>query len=235
MEGMGNQTGSAGFHESWLVYEDAYLLAINKPSGLLTIPDGYKPELPHVSGILGSRFGRIWIVHRLDKETSGLLLLARDAHTHRHLNQQFEERSIAKTYYALVCGAPPWQEKVIDLPLRVNGDRKHRTTVDAQRGKPAASHAVLLERYTLAAWLAVHPTTGYTQQIRAHLAAEGFPILFDALYHRPAHPPEPSMSFPTRLGLHAYSIKFSHPVTSDTIQLNAPPPDDFQKMKTALQ
>jgi tRNA pseudouridine32 synthase / 23S rRNA pseudouridine746 synthase len=218
--------------KNWLVYQDEFLLAVNKPSGLRTIPDGYDSSLPYLSGMLEEQFGRVWVVHRLDKETSGILLLARNADVHRHLNEQFDRREISKTYHALVSGRPPWLHKQINLPLMVNGDRKHRTVVDEERGKPAISDVKVLVQYPSGALLAVSPKTGYTHQIRAHLSAVGYPILYDSLYRRPSHPPFPGT--PVRLALHALEIEFNHPHTRMTKQLIAPYPSDFTKMLDGL-
>jgi tRNA pseudouridine32 synthase / 23S rRNA pseudouridine746 synthase len=229
---MENIQANWGPVKDWLIYQDEFLLAINKPSGLRTIPDGYDHSLPHLVSALNGEFGRLWVVHRLDKETSGILLLARSAEVHRHLNQQFDRREITKTYHAIVAGSPPWQRTTIDLPLHVDGDRKHRTVVDSQRGKAAVSDIEVLSRYPHSTIVAVRPKSGYTHQIRAHLAAEGFPILFDSLYRRLSHPAFPVM--PGRLALHALRIAFTHPYTGQTVELEAPIPADLKEMLQAL-
>lgn len=89
-----------------LIYADGYLVAVNKPAGLPVLPDGYRPQAPHLRGLLAQAFGRIWIVHRLDRETSGVLVAALDARAHAFLNAQFERRQARKIYHALVVGEP---------------------------------------------------------------------------------------------------------------------------------
>jgi tRNA pseudouridine32 synthase / 23S rRNA pseudouridine746 synthase len=229
---MGNIAFNWNSENEWLIYQDDFLLIVNKPSGLRTIPDGYNPDLPHLSGILTQQFGRLWTVHRLDKETSGILIFARDPDVHRHLNLQFERREITKIYHAIAFGSPPWQKKEIELPLRVNGDRKHRTIIDQKQGKPATSTVEVLARYSQASLLAIQPKSGYTHQIRAHLAAVGFPILFDPLYN-----PAPNSPFTedfSRLALHALQIKLVHPKTETTAIFKAPYPQDFVEMLAAV-
>jgi tRNA pseudouridine32 synthase / 23S rRNA pseudouridine746 synthase len=224
-----------GTVEDWLIYKDDQLLVVNKPAGLRTIQDGYDHALPHLFGLLASHFGRVWIVHRLDKETSGVILFTRSLESHRQLNQQFNLREVEKTYHALVTGSPPWEQIYIDLPLLVDGDRKHRTIVDHQRGKSANSAVEVLGRFPNAALLAVRPTSGYTHQIRAHLAAAGFPILFDPLYRRSTDPPNPTIAMPTRLALHAHQIRFIHPHSKEAVQFEAPYPPDFKCMLAAVK
>ena len=130
-----------------VLYQDDGILVINKPAGLATLPDGYDPSLPHIKSVLEPQVGPLWIVHRLDKDTSGVLVLARSAAAHRSLNTQFEERLVSKVYHALVIGNPDWKVKTVSLPLRSNGDRLHRTVVDQARGKPAVTHFKVLERF----------------------------------------------------------------------------------------
>jgi RluA family pseudouridine synthase len=165
-----------------VVLEDEALLVINKPPGLLSIPDGYDPSLPHLAGLLQERYGRVWVVHRLDKDTSGVMLFARSADAHRALNQQFEERKTRKEYHAVCVGMPEWETLSITLPLRVNGDRRHRTVIDHQTGKPAETDAAVLQRLGVFTLVSALPHTGYTHQIRTHLAAMALPILDDPLY-----------------------------------------------------
>src|SRR5512136_1995664 len=116
-----------------ILYIDDVLLVINKPAGLPSLPDGYDPAAPHVRSLLEPYFGRIWIVHRLDRGTSGVLLLARSAEAHRALNTQFDQRQVRKTYHALIVGSPDWEVKTVDLPLRADVGHKHRTAVDPAR------------------------------------------------------------------------------------------------------
>ncbi len=90
----------------WVIWEDEWLLVVNKPAGLPTLPDGYDPKAPHLVQVLTPEFGDLWIVHRLDRETSGTVVLARNANAHRALNGQFEKRAVGKIYHALVRGNP---------------------------------------------------------------------------------------------------------------------------------
>lgn len=209
------------------LFQDENLLIINKPAGLLTISDGYNKSLPNVKSFLEESFGRCWIVHRLDKETSGVLIIALNDITHRHLNQQFEKRNVQKKYHAIVMGVPKEDQFNINSSLRVNGDRKHRTIVDEHKGKPAQSQVTILKQYSEYALLLVSPKTGYTHQIRAHLSSFGYPILADPLYSKAQNP------FPqiiNRTALHAYEITFHHPITNQCLQITAPYPDDFNSL-----
>ncbi len=165
-----------------VIWHDDALLVVNKPAGLPTLVDGYDPQAPFLAGILKKDWDPLWIVHRLDRQTSGVIIFARTALAHRDLNIQFEKRLAQKTYHALVIGSPDWSEKSISLPLRANGDRKHRTVIDAQRGKAARTDFSLLETFADYALVAAQPRSGRTHQIRAHLAAIGHPIVMDLLY-----------------------------------------------------
>lgn len=220
-----------------ILFQDADILAINKPSGLLTIPDGFQPNLPHVRALLEPAWGRLWIVHRLDKGTSGILLLARNPETHRRLNDQFARHSIQKEYNAIVVGSPGNDQWDVTFPLKVNGDRDHRTVIDSISGKQASTHFTTLQRFAGGyALLAVQPHTGYTHQIRAHLAACGLPILGDPLYQsRPQSEivemlevvPPARVVTPNRLGLHASHLQLAHPANNKVITVIAPYPADF--------
>ncbi len=217
-----------------ILWIDDALIVVNKPSGLLTIRDGYDPQLPYLSALLSQQIGRCWVVHRLDKETSGVIVLARTPEAHRQLNGQFEQRQVTKTYHALIGGQPDWDRQTIDLTLRVNGDRRHRTVVDPQKGKPAATQVEVLERFQRHALVAAMPHTGYTHQIRAHLNAIGFPILGDSLYpgdasHAGDLPPSlvpPSLQ---RLGLHARLLQLVHPISQAPLAIEAPYYPDFEE------
>ncbi|MCI0519280.1 MAG: pseudouridine synthase [Chloroflexi bacterium] len=222
-----------------ILLADASILAINKPAGLPTLPDGYDPAAAHVRSALEGEFGRLWIVHRLDKDTSGVLLLARSAEAHRALNAQFDGRAVEKTYHALIRGELPFGEALADYPLRANGDRRHRTVVDHERGKPARTLLRALERFKGFTLVQAEPYTGRTHQIRAHLAALGFPILADGLYGpggalypsqvNPAYRPGKAgeCAILARTGLHAHSLKFFHPDSGEAVEISAPYPADF--------
>jgi tRNA pseudouridine32 synthase/23S rRNA pseudouridine746 synthase len=211
-----------------IIYADEALIVINKPSGLLTIRDGYNPDLPTVKSLLEQEFGRCWIVHRLDKETSGVLLVARNESVHRSLNLFFQNRQIKKTYHALVFGEPSQPQFSIDLPLRINGDRKHRTVVDETNGKPAKSEVSLIKSNNSISLVKIIPYTGYTHQIRVHLSAFGFPLIGDKLYGKLSNESLGlNISLLSRTALHAFEIEFRHPVENVDYIFKADYPPDF--------
>ena len=227
-----------------ILYRDDALLVVNKPAGLSTLPDGYNPTLPHVKSLLEGRSGRLWTVHRLDKDTSGVLVFARSADVHRSLNTQFERHQVAKLYHALVQGSPAWQELTIDLPLRSNGDRHHRTVVDQLTGKPAITHFKVLERLGEACLLEAVPETGRTHQIRAHLSSQGLSILGDKLYARRmagfpselgSHSSEGILSLLEGMALHARSLELMHPISSERLKFEAAYPPGWESLLGRLR
>jgi tRNA pseudouridine32 synthase / 23S rRNA pseudouridine746 synthase len=220
--------------EPRIIWKDDALLVIDKPAGLLSIPDGYRQETPHLLSVLASDYPKLWIVHRLDRETSGVIVLARSAEAHHRLNDQFAGREVHKTYHALVLGVPAWEETTVDEPLRKNGDRSHRTVIDRVHGKPASTSLRTLERFPTHALVEARPHSGYTHQIRAHLAFLGFPIASDPLYAsrlagQQNTAPDFSGAVPpiARVALHALQITFVHPITGQEMTFSAPYPSDF--------
>jgi tRNA pseudouridine32 synthase / 23S rRNA pseudouridine746 synthase len=212
-----------------LIYLDDHFLVVAKPAGLPTLVDGYHPEAPFLVGLLKETYPALWVVHRLDRQTSGVMIFARTAVAHRSLNTQFEQRLAVKTYHALVRGVPAWESRSIHLRLRADGDRRHRTVIDHQRGKPAETDLLVLERFESFTLLQATPHTGRTHQIRAHLAALGYPIVSDPLYGGPMSPDLP------RLGLHAYSIKLLHPASGEDMLFTASYPEDFNQAINLLR
>ena len=213
-----------------ILFSDDSLLVVDKPAGLLSIPDGYDASLPYVWGVLEARFGRLWVVHRLDKETSGVMVMARSAEAHARLNQQFAEHQVTKRYHALVAGTPDWQSRRVDLPLRSNVGRRKRTAVDDARGKQAITGMQVLARYPGYTLLEARPETGRTHQIRAHRYALGFTILSDPLYGGGG-----VSDLIGRLALHAHSLTFQHPNTGEMRSFEAPYPADFEQALSRLR
>ena len=205
-----------------ILYQEDSVLAVNKPAGLPTLPDGYNRAAPCLIDLLKQQFDRVWVVHRLDRDTSGVIVFARTAEVHRALNIAFDSRQVHKVYHAIVIGVPEWDEHLIDLPLRPDGDRRHRTVIDRARGKPALTRVVVLERFSQHTLIEAQPATGRTHQIRAHLAALDLPLAGDVLYGG-----KDAASLIQRTALHARSIKFTHPVTREVLLLSAPYPNDF--------
>jgi RluA family pseudouridine synthase len=209
-------------NEVSIIWADSHLVVVNKPAGLPTLPDGYVKDAPNLVEILNHSYDRVWIVHRLDRDTSGVIVFARSAEIHRALNAQFDTRRVSKIYHAIVRGTPEWEAIVVDQPLRPDGDRRHRTIVDAVRGKPAVTHLHVIERFDQQALIEAVPETGRTHQIRVHLAFQGYPIVADALYGDGQ-----GVAGLTRLGLHARSLAFEHPITHKAMRFDAPYPEDF--------
>jgi len=204
-----------------ILFEDPSLLVIDKPAGLPVLPDGWDPGAPFLAKILEETYGKVFVVHRLDKVTSGVMVFARDADTHRALNIQFEKHEAQKIYHAIVEGNPKWEEKVTKFPLRANVGHKHRTVVDDRNGKPSETRFKRLKQYQAAAWVEASPLTGRTHQIRAHAAALGHPLLGDIVYGAE------ETSLIARPALHAYSLTLTHPSSGQRLTFVADHPQDF--------
>jgi len=217
------------------LYEDEHIIAIDKPAGLLSIRDGYKPDLPNVHSTLQQNTPKIWIVHRLDKETSGVMIFAKTPNAHSKLNQQFEHHLISKNYVAIVWGRFDQINQTVELPLIINADRRHRTRVTKKYGKRAITHIHLIHQFHHLAYISVIPETGYTHQIRAHLSEIGHPIFGDNLYgnlHKKNNQKvnQNSVIQASRLFLHCHKLVFLHPVLEIEIQLQSPVPSEFNEL-----
>jgi 23S rRNA pseudouridine955/2504/2580 synthase/23S rRNA pseudouridine1911/1915/1917 synthase len=213
-----------------IIYKDDSVLIINKPGGLSVLPEGWEPDAPYLVKMLEADFEKIWVVHRLDKSTSGVMVFALNANAHRSLNIQFEKHEVEKVYRAITVGAPPWKERITKFPLRVNVGHKHRTMVDDKHGVRAETKFKVLKWIEISPELAegtalieARPMTGRTHQIRVHAYALGYPLLGDTLYSAP------ETDIISRPALHAHSLTFTHPVTNERISFTAPYPADFKQ------
>jgi RluA family pseudouridine synthase len=209
-----------------ILHEDAVLLVVNKPAGTPVLPDGWEKDAPYLVKLLTEQFGKLWVVHRLDKITSGVMVFARTAEAHRALNIQFEQHEAQKVYHAIVMGVPEWEQHTARHPLRVNVGHRHRTVVDQSKGKSSETAFRVLELYQGFSLLEAIPGTGRTHQIRVHAYAIGFPLLGDTLYSAPAS------DIISRPALHSQLLTFAHPASGEGVLFTAPFPDDFQ---TALE
>lgn len=207
-----------------VIHLDEQVFVINKPAGFSILPEGWEPDATYLLKILEEEHGKIWVVHRLDKITSGVMVFARTADAHRALNRQFERHEVEKVYHAIVEGNPPWEEKICKMPLKINVGHKHRTAVDHKRGKPSETHFKVLRRRRTGALLEARPLTGRTHQIRAHLYALGFPLLGDVLYGGT------ETGLIARPALHALSLSFTHPESGQPVAYSAPYPDDMRRL-----
>lgn len=166
--------------EEHIILEDANFVAIDKPSGLLTIPDREGKDLS-LKQLLKNKYGEIYTVHRLDKDTSGIVVFAKNEEWHKHLSQQFEARETKKIYYGLVLGSPSQPSGVIDEPIAEHPVKKGVMTV-YKKGKESITEYEVLEKFRLFSWVQFRILTGRTHQIRVHMKFLGHPIVCDSLY-----------------------------------------------------
>lgn len=200
-----------------IIHEDESIIVVNKPSGLLSVPG--KLGLPSVESILSERYGQVFMPHRLDQDTSGLLVVARSLEAYHYLQQQFLKRSVRKEYEALLDGILHQEEGTITLPLRPDLTDRPRQLVDFEHGKAATTYYHIINVENGQTRILLVPHTGRTHQLRVHCAHHeglGLPIVGDNLYGRPAQA--------SRLCLHARMLTFQHPVTLRTMTFTAPTP-----------
>jgi 23S rRNA pseudouridine1911/1915/1917 synthase len=229
-----------------IVFEDEHLLVVDKPAGLVVHPAAGNADgtlvnalLHHcgdsLSGIGG--VARPGIVHRIDKDTSGLMLVAKTDVAHVGLAKQFAAHSIARRYLAIVSGVPRLSKGTIDAPLaRSSADRKKIAVVEDGRGKRAVTHWTRLEVLREAALVECRLETGRTHQVRVHMTSIGHPLLGDPVYARPAKAHRALLSELGfhRQALHAAELGFTHPVTKSRLSFTSGMPSDMQELFTAL-
>lgn len=206
------------FDHSWILYQDDDLLVANKPSGLLSVPGRGPDRTECLLSHLQTFCPECLIVHRLDMDTSGLMVLAKNKAAHRHLSIQFQERLTHKTYQALCYGRPSKQQGTIGLPMRCDWDNRPLQMVDFKQGKWAQTQWQQLEQFENYWRVELTPITGRSHQLRLHLQAIGHPILGDNLYADPL-----TLAMRPRLCLHATKLRFQHPKTLESLNFYLAP------------
>lgn len=199
-----------------LLYADNDLLVLNKPSGLLSVPG---KAVEHKDS-LQTRIQRVWpsatIVHRLDMATSGIMVMALNKASHRHISRQFELREVSKVYFARVYGELQAPSGIIELPLICDWPNRPMQKVDFEYGKKACTHWRKISTNTISSLVELKPITGRSHQLRVHMLSLGHPILGDKLYASPE-----AKALSPRLCLHAADIKFRHPVSEAPLHFNS--------------
>lgn len=229
-----------------IIAENDSLVVVNKPSGLLTIPDRFDAQLPSVKTRLQQQYGNIFVVHRIDRDTSGILLFAKNEDAHKYYSAAFEERTIVKKYLGLVHGSPLQSSGTINKPIAHHPVQKGKMVVH-RSGKPSVTHYRVMQNFGLYSLVEWQIETGRTHQIRVHMQDLGHPIVCDELYGTPepiflsrikrkfklSKNEEAERPMLNRLALHAFSLDFTSQENRQ-IHLEAPLFKDMQATLTQL-
>lgn len=229
-----------------VLFEDDAVIAFDKPSGLLIAPDRWDKSRENLMDLVHDRLGHgVANVHRIDADTSGLVLCAKTKPALDFLSGQFQSKTVAKVYYALTAGLPAADTFTIDLVLKEDDAKPGRMCVVKKHGKASVTDCTVLERFPQPAgragfaWLECRPQTGRTHQIRVHLAATGTPILNDPFYgdetrlllsdlKRGYKGRDDEKPLIARLALHAAALTFTHPVSREKMTIASPLPNDLE-------
>ena len=228
-----------------LIYEDENIAALNKSSGIAVSPDRWDPSVERLDKLAAEslKIKKVYIVHRIDRDTSGLVIFAKNSETHKTLSAAFEGRLVKKRYIAAIHGRPSWKETDCDLPLIPNGNKQHLTIIDRYRGKKSLTRFRLLGSAGNYSILEAFPETGRTHQIRVHLSALGHPVVCDEFYgknkpvllsslkRRWQGDPLEERPLLSRLGLHAAELFIPEP----SLNLKAPLARDMSALVRQME
>jgi 23S rRNA pseudouridine955/2504/2580 synthase/23S rRNA pseudouridine1911/1915/1917 synthase len=229
-----------------IIFENDQFIVVNKPAGLLSIPDREGKEVS-LKQLLQQRYDQVLTVHRLDRETSGIIVFARDADAHKYLSQQFEERSVEKYYVGIVNGVLPEKQKTIDAPITEH-PAKRGTMMIHKKGKPAVTDYEVLEAFGRFSLLQFRIHTGRTHQIRVHMQYIGHPLVCDELYgdglpvklssfkrnYKLSKNEEEEKPILARVGLHAQRLLFTD-MNGNAYTLEAEMPKDMRALLQQLR
>jgi 23S rRNA pseudouridine1911/1915/1917 synthase len=229
-------------------FEDDHLLIINKKAGLRTIPDRYSADGPNLFAMLKKRYGNIWVIHRLDKDTSGIICFAKSEEAHKSMSLQFQDRTVKKTYSAIVDGALTKSSGSIATSIAPHPNRKGAMIIN-NNGKAALTHFQLKEGFKQFSLLEVEIMTGRTHQIRVHLASIHHPLAVDKLYGKrealflseikrkgfKIGRNKEERPILNRQPLHANQLVFVHPASGETMHITASLPKDMNALLKQLR
>ncbi|MBS1594509.1 MAG: RluA family pseudouridine synthase [Bacteroidetes bacterium] len=229
-----------------VIYIDDHILIADKPSGITVIPERYNIEKPSVQSLLEKDSGKLWVVHRIDRETTGLVAFARSEEAHKNLSKQFENREVHKLYKAVVSGRMEGDAGEIDSPI-AEKPNKPGTMMIHPKGKEALTLFEVEEQFRTCALLNVEIKTGRTHQIRVHFASAGHPLLVDSVYgqhdkfllssvkRKYKQTDEEERPVISRLTLHASSLTIHHPATGEQMTFTSPLPHDLEALLKLLR
>lgn len=229
-----------------IIYEDNDILVVSKPAGMLSIPDRYDRDLPNLKDYFTQKYGNIFVVHRLDKDTSGIMVFAKNAEAHRDLSMQFEDLLVKKVYHCVVSGVVSKDEMEIDIPL-MSDPRTPGKTIPSVRGKDSFTIIKVLNRFRNSTLIKCLLVTGRHHQIRAHCSAIGHPLLIDPIYGNASEFKLSSIKrrmnlkkntderpLISRITMHAKELAFKHPHTKEDMSFETDYPKDFAALLQVL-
>lgn len=230
-----------------IIFENVEFIAVNKPAGMLTIPDRHDETLISLYKLLEQQYQKIYIVHRLDKETTGIILFAKDEATHKYLSRLFEQRNVEKFYMGIIQGSLVNKRGVISEPIAEHPVHKGLMTIN-KKGKPSVTEYEVIEDFGLYSFVKFQIHSGRTHQIRVHMKYSGHPIACDELYGNPepvllssfkrkyklGWHDEEERPILSRMGLHSYQLIFMD-ASGNRHDLLAELPKDMRALLQQLQ